>query len=321
MAILLALSLLLAGGDWEFRPGTGFLNRKTMEQKTPDEFLELGLKLHADKNDEEALEILALLVEAPVEAGPREKGLFLRARILAEGGKAFEGYQEFDRFTRLFPESEQTSKAREWLMACALELAKAGHKDFLFFKTSKTGIDLLRTTLQRFPRETFTDDYYLKFARFYIDRGDLDFAETELKTLLDSYRTTNSAPRALLMLADVGRRRFEGVAYDVKVLADCKRYYEQFLGDYPRLADDPAALQGFDLDGERLAAMVQECRDGIRFVTGRLAEKELELAKFYLRRDRPKSARLYLRTILKSYAGTPAAEEAQKLLDGIAGQE
>ncbi len=317
----LILALLVAAGPWEYRAGAGFVNVKTMESRTPEQFLQLGKELVEAKKVDEAAELLAVLVEAPVENPFREAGSFLRGRVLAENGRTYDGYLEFDRFTRLFPESPQSPKAREWLMACGLALAKEGHKDFLFFKTSKTGLDALHQTLLRFPREDFTDDYYLKLARFYLDRGDLDLAESELRTILDNYKASDSAPRALLLLADIGRRRFDHVAYDVKALLDAKRAYEQFLGDYGRLVDDPVALRAAGLEDDKLPPLEREARDGISWINDRLAEKELSLAKFYLRKDKPKAARIYLRTIVKKYGESSSSLEARELLDRIGNED
>ncbi len=42
LLLLLALSAPAADGDWEYRPGTGFVNPATMERKTPEEFLQHG---------------------------------------------------------------------------------------------------------------------------------------------------------------------------------------------------------------------------------------------------------------------------------------
>lgn len=312
-AALLILSIL-AAGPWEYRPGLGFVNTSTMQQLDTPGFLELGRRLAQEGRTEEALEVLGVLVEAPVDAGPREEALFLRGRILADARRFEEAYFEFDRFTRLFPESPLAARAREALMATALDQIRVGATVALIFTSRVDGLKRLRDTLQRFPREEFSDDYYLLLARWFLEQANLADAETELKTVLELYRGTDSAPRALLLLAELGRRRFEGVDYDSRPLLESKRYYEQFLGDYPRLADQPGALRALNLDAGKLEAMTEDCRQGMRWILDRLAEKELAMARYYVGRGRPKSARLYLENLLKRYPESSFAEEARQLL-------
>lgn len=312
-AALLILSIL-AAGPWEYRPGIGFINTSTMQQLDTPAFLDLGRRLYQEGRADEAIEALGVLVEAPVEAAPREEALFLRGRIFAETRRHEEAFQEFDRFTRLFPESGLAIRAREALMASALDQVRAGATVALFFTSRVDGLKRLRDVLQRFPREEFSDDYYMLLARWFLEQGSLTDAETELKTVLELYPGTDSAPRALLLLAELGRRRFEGVAYDSRPLLDAKRHYEQFLGDYPRLAENPAALKALNLDAGKLEAMTSDCQQGMRWILDRLAEKELAMAKYYLGRDRPGSARLYLQNLLKRYPDSSSAEEARRLL-------
>jgi outer membrane protein assembly factor BamD (BamD/ComL family) len=46
----------------------------------------------------------------------------------------------------------------------------------------------------------------------------------------------------------------------------------------------------------------------------RLAQKELQIAQFYLRREKYESARIRLERILDMYSDSKSAEEARKLL-------
>ena len=320
MALLLA-AVLLAGTGWEYLPGQGFVNSQTGDIKTPEAFLAVGEKLHADGKFVEAAEAMAVLVDAPVDAALRERGLLLKARALSAAHYFPEAHDDFNAFTRVFADSPRSPAAREEMMRNALEWARQGDVQSILglplYRSSKDAIRALRATLLQFSREECTDDYYLKLAVLFLEQGERVYAEDELSFILENYPVSDSAPRALLLRARLRLNKFDAIDYDLKPLMDAKRDYDKFSGDYLRLADDPVRLRQLGLDAARLRAMEEQVREGLRFINGKQAEKELALAKFYIHRGRPRSARVYLESILKDYAGTPSAAEARKLLDGL----
>jgi outer membrane protein assembly factor BamD (BamD/ComL family) len=319
--ILLILAALWAGDSWEFRAGQGFVNLSTGETKAPEAFLEFGETLHAGKQLQEAVDALSVLVAAPVAPALRERGLFLRARSLFALGEPVAAYDDFNRFTREFPESGRVAAAREGMMASALERARHGEWETLLgipiYRSARGGIDQLRKTLLGFPREEFTDDYYLKLALFLLEEGDPVAAESELTIVLENHPLSDSAPPAVLLRGRIRLDRYDGVDYDVKSLADAKRDYEKFVGDYLRYAGDPVRLRELGLDAERLKKMESEARAGIRFIVGQLAAKELAMARFYNHRGKPKAAKVYLESILRTYPDSAAAPEARRLLESL----
>jgi outer membrane protein assembly factor BamD (BamD/ComL family) len=320
MTSILAVALLLAGG-WEYLPGQGFVNAQTGDIKTPEAFLAYGEKLHADKKYDEAAEAMAILTDAPIDAAIRESGLLIRARALSAVGRHSEAHLEYDRFVRIFPDSARGPVAREELMRTDLAWAREGEMQSVLgipvYKSSRAAIRALKDTLIRFSREECTDDYYLRLAALYLEQGEKNLAEDELTFILENYPMSDSAPRALLLRARLRLNRFDAIDYDLKPLIDAKRDYEKFAGDYLRHAEDPARLRQLGLDPERLKAMENQVREGLKFVNARQAEKELALAKFYLFRDRPKSAKVYLDSILRNFADTPSVAEAKRLLENI----
>ena len=147
-------------------------------------------------------------------------------------GEYVTAYRDFEAYQARYPEGPLSTRAKQAMMDCAVGLATVGQTETLLglpiLSTSKPGIELLKTTLQRFPRETFSDDYYLKLAQFHYERAELDEAELELRFILSepAYKHSPSAPPALLLLGRIGLDRYEGVPYDHKSLADAKRAFE-----------------------------------------------------------------------------------------------
>ncbi len=321
MALILLAALLAAPG-WEYLPGQGFVNSDSGDILTPEAFATLGEKLLAGRKYDEAAEAMAVLADSQVDARFRERGLLVRARALAASGRHVEAHDEYDRFVKLFPESASGPAAREEFMKNDLAWAREGEMQTVLgiipiYRSSRTALGALKQTLLRFSREECTDDYYLRLAAFFIERGETGLAEDELTFILENYPISDSAPRALLLRARIRLNRFDAIDYDLKPLIDAKRDYEKFAGDFLRHADDPGRLRQLGLDPARLRAMEAEVREGIRFVIAKQAEKELALARFYLFRDRPKSAKVYLDSILKNYPGSPSVAEAKRLLETL----
>jgi outer membrane protein assembly factor BamD (BamD/ComL family) len=318
--ILLLLAALCGANSWEYRAG-GFINLSTGETKAPEAFLALGEKLHAEHRFDEAAEAMAILTASPVDLSLRERALILRSRALADGGEPTAAYEEYNRYLTAFPESPRVAAVREEMMKCALAKARQGDLQTILgipmYRSSRNGIKLMRDTLLRFSREECTDDYYLRLAAYFQEEGDSASAEAELTLILENYPASDSAPRALLLRARIRRDRFDAIHYDLSALVDAKRDYEMFVGDYLRYGDEPERLRSLGLDAARLQAMATEARDGIRFVTAKLAEKELALARFYVHRGRPKSAAVYLDYILRNFGDTPTAPEAKRLLETL----
>jgi outer membrane protein assembly factor BamD (BamD/ComL family) len=321
MVTILMMAALWGGSGWEYLPGQGFVNSQTGDIKTPQAFLAYGEKLHADGKFDEAADAMGVLADAAIDTPLRESGLLVRARSLSAGGRHAEAHFEYDRFVRIFPESSRGPAAREELMRTDLAWVREGDLQSVLgiplYRSSRAAIRQLKETLLRFSREEATDDYYLRLAAYYLEQEDRNAAEDELTFILENYPMSDSAPRALLLRAKIRLNRFDAIDYDLKPLIDAKRDYEKFAGDYLRHAEDAGRLRQLGLDPARLHAMEGQVREGLRFVNAKQAEKELALARFYIHRDRPRSAKVYLDSILRNYAGTPSAVEAQQLLGSL----
>jgi tetratricopeptide (TPR) repeat protein len=303
---------------WQYRPAHGYVNVRTMERLSPEELLARGTARAGAKSTVEAAAIYRVLADTAQDPAIRSEALYRRGETLFKAGAYAEAYRDFENCQARHPDSDYAGRSRQRMMDCALGLAEVGQKESVLgiplIRTSKAGVTLLKSTLQRFPREEFSDDYYFKLAEFHHARGEWDETELELRFILTdpTYKRSNSAGRALLLLAQIGLERYDGVSYDHKSLADAKRAYEQFEGDYKQFADDPE--KAAELGISDLPAMVARAHAGIAFVNERLAEREFTLAEYYLDRDGPRAAKTYLQTIVRNYPKTTWAARAGKRL-------
>jgi len=312
MTICLLL-FLLQTGDWEYQPGMGFIDRKTMTQKSPGEFYEHGLQLAQARQTSEALAVFDLILNHVTEKELVERVRFRRGETLWSGSRFAEAYRALDDFLRLYPESEHAPRAKQIAMESAYLLVRDGTTEnllglFPIIRTSKPGIALLRSILQRYPREPFTSHYYYLLAKFFVDDDELGAAETEVKFILSEYKDTVEAPKAILLQGEIGLRRYDAIDYDVKGLEDARRSFARFIDEAPFLSRI----------SEEAAAFVREslpyAQEKIAFINEEMAEKEFETAEYYRSKDRSRAARLYYQSIVRLYPQTSWAAKAKDRL-------
>lgn len=321
LALVLLSFCLQQEPEWAYTQGLKAFVSRHKEQKSPDELYTLG-ESHFNKKEHEAAALIfqAIADQLPSEFAPlREKASFSLARTLYEAGDFAASYRAFENFLGRVPDSDLAGGvygARYFLFMSAYLLAVKGAPEKVLGvsvgTSSKSGLELLRAALTRFPREPFTDNFYLALGQFLLDKGRLDEAEVEFKTILTpgQYEKTDSAPRAQLLLATIFLKRFDGLDYDVKTLADAKREYEKFLSSYTRAKGDARALGDLGLDDDVLQKMLDEAANGIAWINEKLAEREWNLSEWYLWKGKPNAARIYLNSIRNNFPRTTWAKKA-----------
>ena len=242
--------------------------------------------------------LLAVLQQVPGPAG--EDALWERAKARSAAGEHFEAYHAYREFVLRYPQSPRASEAKRMEMASGLELAKSGHASSTLgvklFSTSTTGVEYLRDSLRRYPREEFAADFTQKLGMFYYRRSEWDTAALEFQTVLDQYGESPESVLALYMLALTAEQRFDGVERDLKPVREARRLHERFLeeADKMRRLPDPAPRWVDEL--------VPAVKARLARIYGLLLEKHLRTAEYYDWKDFQRAASVYYRTILKDEA-------------------
>ncbi len=245
--------------------------------------------------------MIVLLLAALQQAAPAgEDALWERARARYAAGEYYEAYYEYRDFVVRHPQSPRASEAKRQEMASALELAKAGHKQstlgLRLFSTSRTGVDYLRESLRRYPREDFASDFTQKLGMFYYKREEWDLAAGEFQTVLEQYAEAPEAVLALYMLALTAEQRFEAVEKDLKPVREARRLFERFLEEADKMRRLPSPAPRW------VDELAPEVRSRLARLYGILLEKHLRTAEYYDWKDYPRAAAIYYRTILKDEA-------------------
>lgn len=329
LSILLALAAFQETETWEYRATLKtFVNTKTLEERSPADLFDLGEKRFRNGEYGPAIQVFAAMADGLPEefVGVREKAAFAVGRCYFAAGDYLSAHKAFESFLSRAPDSDLAgglSGGRWFLFLSALQLARVGVRERVLgvavYKSSKTGEELLKQALARYPREPFSDDFYLALGDFYLEKGRNDDAQKEYEFILTTgqYDRSNSAPPAQLRLASIFVKRFDSVNYDVKTLADAKREYEKFISSWTPAKGDGRRLAELELTDDDLGKMLDEAAAGVLAINEKLAEKEWTMAGYYLWKGKPNAARVYLRAIVTNYPKTDWAKKAKEKLESL----
>lgn len=234
------------------------------------------------------------------QGGNAEDTAFRRAEATFAGGRYYDAYYEYETFVRRYPESKRLREAIRKEMESARAVAEVGHEESVLgiplFKSSETGLGLLRQSLQRHPFEDFSDDYSLWIANFFYKEEKWNEAVLEYESFTKVYPNSELYPSALFQLGRCYLRRFDSVEYDTKPLRKARKFFERLELQYPY----------FD--------KIKEAKQYLAFIREKEAEKLMLAADFYHGRGKHRSEAVYLKMIVKEYPTSETAKEAQKRL-------
>lgn len=170
---------------------------------------------------------------------------------------------------------------------------------FLPLPAQDDGIKILDRVWERAPGTQMGEDALRIKADYYFERGEMDLAKDEYILLAREYPNGRAPQQALLRSAEAAQAAFPGVKFDDRALVDAEERYRIVQTRFP----DFAAQEGVD-------ARLRDVRD-------RLAQKDLEVARWYKRVNEPTAAAFYYRQILADYPETVAAGQAQVELKAL----
>ncbi|MCB9833384.1 MAG: outer membrane protein assembly factor BamD [Planctomycetes bacterium] len=211
---------------------------------------------------------------------------------LEEGSDARDAIKDFVAY---YPISDFNDRIEEVTWTLAHEFLDGKH-DFLFFSKEGDGIAMLRLVTTSFPNGIHADEAQWQLANFYFDERNYVEAMSAYAAIVERYPRSAWASRALYNQALCHRALAKGRVYDEVNMRKGVELFRQYLDRYP--------------EGDRRA----EAQEGIDFLTGLQAWKQVEVARWYLGQDQPLAARFFLLRCTKRWAGTEAAAEAEVML-------
>lgn len=271
------------------------LNRSKEETRHAKEAFDEAKSIHDAGDHEQAAVSLELYLEDfPDTVNDRlARHLLILSNLkLEEATDARNGIKEF---VRLYPISElnEEIEASAWILAN--EYLEGKHS-WLIFNLESDGVALLRLIVTNFPNGHFADEAQWKLGNYLFDRDNFIEAEAAYATIVERYRRSVWAPRALFNQGLCRLALCKGPAYDQENMFEGIRLFERYKSDYPE-------------DDRR-----EEADAHIAFFVDTLAQKQVTIATWYIGQDHNQAARFFLRRCIRDYPGSAAAKEAKEMI-------
>jgi outer membrane protein assembly factor BamD (BamD/ComL family) len=249
-----------------------------------------------------AEELLGRIDDDRLKGDHRERWLVARARVLELRKEWWAAFKVLKEFVKEHPFSRQQSVAREIMFRLgeSLLLSDGG---FLFFTSDKDdGIAVMEFFYTQFPDENQRMPDVLHAL------GEEAFRREQWELCIQRYRA---------LIQDFSEPRNEWIDLASFRAALC-HYYQLKGSDYDQVALTLAwrELGGYLESKPANPEFQRTAKAAHQEVTRWLAEKELRIARFYERIDKPEGRRLHLMRV-RQYPGTPQAAEAEEELSAM----
>lgn len=308
--LVLSLGSLDVYAQWTWTPQTGrWVNLKRLPKETPQLQLEYARSLLLEGNYDKAWRETRKFTTFYEDSEFRDDNQFLRGEIRMAQGKLLEGAKEFQTLIATFPETDHYDEA----------IAKQYEIGDRYFERGQKKMDETWTLWKKRPLKRAVEVYSMVIEN---QPFTAEAARAQYQVGLCRYTTEN-----YLEAAFDYRRVIEDYAGSDWVdeasfgLAMC--YYDMALpADYDQTPSQLTvdAVESFATrypDDERLPGLREKQAE----MQERIAQQQLLTAKFYEKRRKFGSAKIYYEVVVDKYPASEAAQTATAWLEAHQGVE
>jgi len=269
---------------------------------------EAEMKYQAAENDfakKDYASALGLLEEAlPLtkNRGQRDKISFLSGECLFFLEYYNPSYKWFRQFLIDFPKTERLNDVINRELEIGFKFingAKRSLWGLYIIPSYDLGVKIVRETLKNYPYTEHSEEYHFKLAGHLFSGEYYDEALSEYEGFLKVYPKSKLVPDTEYRMSQCYVLMYQGYGFEVTPLAEAYKITSKFVEKYP--------------DSE----VNNDVRKLHERITNLLAQRDYEVAMFYIRTDKAKSARIYLDSVIKNYPETQWAKDASAALTGL----
>jgi len=173
------------------------------------------------------------------------------------------------------------------------------------FSTSEKGIETMRWITENLRNGSRADDAYIYMGERRLEERSYQEAVIYFEEILNHYQESEWYLKALLLKAQAHLNLNRGARYDMGALKLARKELNRYVRAMER---DPVRKNEY-------AGQIAEARANLKLIDDRMAERKLQIARFYIEQERQGAADIYLNDAIADYPGTEAAEKAKTLLD------
>lgn len=298
-----------ARAQWTWSPETGWVNRRYVGTETPKQLETRAKKETAAKQHKQAAKTRTKIADKFPGSQGAQKALFDAAESAYKAGEFLEADALYVKYSQRFPRDARHAKvvARRYDIGRALVLGTHKPGGLKGLSAKERGEQILRSLILDYPLDKqekiapdeMVDDAIFVLGQYYLREKQYDEAITEYKRLRKMFPTSEWATQAQFQIGVAEREKSPGASYD-------DRSKQKAVEAFQRAGKkDPQGKTG-------RAAKAQ-----VDKISETLAEKQLNIGRFYLKRGRKRAAKVYLRRTIAMYPGTRAAATARKELEEL----
>jgi outer membrane protein assembly factor BamD (BamD/ComL family) len=223
---------------------------------------------------------------------------FIEAEVLLAQGKLTKAVKQYDKFLDDYPSSPLKDAALEREFGIGMEFLGGRKKTVLIFRVRgyDDGVKIMEKISDRAGSADIAKRASLAVAQSYENRRKYNEAYLKWSEISTRWPTGETGKDALLAMARTKYAAFRGPAYDGSGLISAKSYYENFKLRYPEEAQK--------LQVDEILSRIGE----------QLAEKNLQIAKYYSRTGSTGPANMYYQMVVDNWPQSKVAQTAREKL-------
>lgn len=253
---------------------------------------------------QEASDAFSDLAKFEVEPSRRAEFLFFAAESALGAGQHEEAYDAYRKLLRRYPSTPRYPLVVERIFLIGRLYAEGRAETTTWFlgveMTDRTlGIEILEEFQKARERHSLADDALHSIALARVAQEEYGLAIDAWQKLMDEYPKSEWAETAEFRIGTTFALMSDGTDYDKRPMLTALTRLRRYVERHPT--------------GNHVA----EAREEIARIEEDLAAQQVEVARFYLRRDQRYSAVRCLEEVLREYPRTDAAREAARLKSSL----
>ena len=310
LAIFLTLALfsLNAHAFWIWSP-------KTQKWKNPNysplvtpylQYKEAERTFEKKDYDRAFKEFRKVLIHYPDSKEAADAQYYL-GRCLEEMGKQYKAFQEYSKVIDSYPNSVRINEVVERLYVLGEYFLNRQTKKWLGISRYEfiehPSIEIFNFIVTKVPYTPQAPKAQYKLGLLLMELGRYRESRSAFEKVIANYPESEWTDPAKYQLAIATAKSSAGEEYDSTALREATVRLKEFIKQHPDAEITEAATEQF-----------KEFRE-------REAKKNFDIAQFYEKQRKFKSAKMYYKTVIKNYPESPYAQKAKNRIENLADED
>lgn len=243
-----------------------------------------------------------LIVNYP-DAFEAAESQFFIGKCLEELKQPYQAFLEYKKVLASYPNSQRINEVIECQYKIGEYFLNREPKRWLgvsmYDFVEHPAIDIFKTIVDKVPYSEYAAVAQYKLGVLLMDIVRFEEAREAFQKVIDSYPDSEWALPSRYQLAIATAKAFPGVGYDSSAVEEATRRLDEFIKTHPE------------------AKIVSAATDKLKELRNKEAEKKIDIAQFYEKQKKYKSAKVYYESIVNDYPDSDYVSEAQKKIEEL----